>query len=249
MFKVFFGSMSRPKSARSNRNADEKDEVVMNEESGQIVQVPKIKPQNKLNIIFDLNGTLLSYHFKNSLMFESRLAQKTEDRMKQVRHEIVEDKDPGEWGKMMTVRFRPHLDELCEFLFSPEMKDKVRVAAWTFSGRGDASRELTELAFGKYTDQLEFIWSGSKGKHGFKDLGLVWDQFPDWNAENTILVDDSPSKIVHPENAFVIPTYRFDMAIQAASFQLDAGEEVQVDKELLNLVEFVKSHIIATTTE
>eukprot|EP00475_Leptophrys_vorax_P007547 TRINITY_DN1478_c0_g1_i1.p1 TRINITY_DN1478_c0_g1~~TRINITY_DN1478_c0_g1_i1.p1 ORF type:complete len:263 (+),score=46.86 TRINITY_DN1478_c0_g1_i1:52-840(+) len=259
--KIFKSAASAPrkdevKSAETS-SAKPANSFVMDEETGNEISLPTISPQSKLHIVFDLNGTLLSYHFLNSLMFDSKLAQRTGDRIVQSRSELIEHREPAMWGQSLSVRFRPYLDELLDFLFSPEMSDKVVVGAWTFSGKGQPARELAELAFGKYYDRLAFVWDGSKSRgknRSRKNLEDVWSEFPDWNAENTILVDDSPSKIVQPDNAYVIPTYHFVMALNHASAMMDGDDApvvqddevsgVQLDKELLNLMNFVKSKLL-----
>lgn len=66
---------------------------------------------------------------------------------------------------------------------------------------------------------LEFLWTqdqckvlpalpGSFKPQFTKDLNNVWQQFPSFNAENTLIFDDSAQKInLHPENHIHVPEF------------------------------------------
>jgi hypothetical protein len=218
------------------------------EASSDVLAVPKNDEKSvdssTLNIVFDLNGTLLSYHFLDTPSILSKLVSSKSRKPGQVDKFIVEeleDKEPVMWDADWCVRFRPHVDELLEFLFeTPELKGRVRVGAWTFSGKGEVAIDLARIAFGKYFEKIEFVWDGRKAtSRREKDLQRVYDAFPGWNANNTIIVDDSPYKIIQRENAYMIPTYEFHLALA----RYDDSREVQIDEELVKLKTYISQRL------
>ncbi|PNX72696.1 NLI interacting factor-like phosphatase [Trifolium pratense] len=112
------------------------------------------------------------------------------------------------------VFMRNHCREFLEFCF-----EKFVVAIW--SSRENNVKDLVRLLCGDMREKLLFIWDRSKcteselptpyqpnKKIVFKDLKKVWDdhQFKNFNAKNTLLVDDSPYKaLLNPPHTSVFP--------------------------------------------
>ena len=92
------------------------------------------------------------------------------------------------------IYLRPHLADLLQFCF-----DHFAVAIWTSSEQRNMQR-MVDAAF--HDKHLEFCWDRSvtlKDPTGpiaasLKNLQIVWEQFSQWGPNNTILIDDSPSK-------------------------------------------------------
>ncbi|KAE8666630.1 hypothetical protein F3Y22_tig00112495pilonHSYRG00034 [Hibiscus syriacus] len=76
-------------------------------------------------------------------------------------------------------------------------------------------RVLDELR--SFSDHFLFVWDQRKCKTAYKftyckDLNDVWNKFTDFNVLNTLLVDDSPRKMIHnPINNYICP-HSFDAA-------------------------------------
>ncbi|XP_057444839.1 uncharacterized protein LOC130737086 [Lotus japonicus] len=122
------------------------------------------------------------------------------------------------FGKNHLVFVRQHCREFLKFCF-----EKFVVAIWS-SKMSDNVEKLVEFLFQDMKGKLLFCWDHSyctsSGVHAptqlskemvFKDLNKVWDQFDDYNAKNTLLVDDSPYKaLLNPPHTAVFPdTYKY----------------------------------------
>jgi len=106
---------------------------------------------------------------------------------------------------------RPLLNEFFQYLF----KNFV-VGVWS-SCEEHNGKALVEEVFQQYQRRLVFQWFRSEctpnktaeNPYGTtKNLLNVWRQFPtSFNVDNTIIVDDSPEKCSHPQNALCPPTF------------------------------------------
>ncbi|KAE8705596.1 hypothetical protein F3Y22_tig00110422pilonHSYRG00181 [Hibiscus syriacus] len=89
------------------------------------------------------------------------------------------------------------------------------VAIWSSKIRHNMDRVLDKLRL--FSDHFLFVWDQSKCKTKdkftyCKDLNDVWNEFTDFNTLNTLLVDDSPRKMIHnPINNYICP-HSFDVA-------------------------------------
>jgi len=160
------------------------------------------KTGGPLCVVFDLNGTLVTYRRDVALDAED----------KEHKREIENDeaqKRSHVW-RGHSLRFRPHLDTLMKFLFE---EAKCRVACWTFSGREKHAKDLMRATFGKWADRIEFTYDGGDvpASTKAKDLNVIWKRHPEWATGRTILVDDSPKKAVRqPKHALIVETYHFE---------------------------------------
>ncbi|KAE8701480.1 hypothetical protein F3Y22_tig00110547pilonHSYRG00024 [Hibiscus syriacus] len=89
------------------------------------------------------------------------------------------------------------------------------VAIWSSNMRHNMDRVLDKLHL--FSDHFLFVWDQSKCKTEdkftyCKDLNDVWNEFTDFNALNTLLVDNSLRKMIHnPINNYICP-HPFDAA-------------------------------------
>jgi len=173
-----------------------------------------------LFLIFDLNGTLLSYHHKTQ----------RSDHPEWFRKHSFEELPLAEWTSYV-VHLRNHLTGLLDFLF--EQHPACHLAVWSFSGKNRASvQKLSEIVFGQYISRLEFIWSKYEAVRGKKCLEQVWESYPHWIRSRTLLIEDSMHKSCHREHTLVIPSFDFRR-------ELSCKEEMR-DTSLLDLVETLR---------
>ncbi|MBX9636017.1 MAG: HAD family hydrolase [Nitrosomonas sp.] len=146
----------------------------------------KSKPKKLL--ILDMNNVLVYRAFK--------YAQEQED------PETVQYNGSATLlgGKFWTWK-RPHLDSFLTYCF-----DNFTVAVWS-SARGENVKDLLDFVFTEnQKQQLLFFWDqshcttiaaadGGKKPLFLKELKHVWDAFPQYNQDDTILVDDSEEKM------------------------------------------------------
>lgn len=147
-----------------------------------------------LCLVFDLNGTLLAK--RTDLMSKYTPTQ--------------DSARPHKWKGVVALRYRPHLDDLLEYVFE---EAKCEVVVWTFSGNRKNARSLMRGAFGKYADRVQCLYTKAdveKRVKGKKDLNMVWSRFPSWDHDSTVLIEDSPDKTtLQPENAVIVKTFKF----------------------------------------
>ncbi len=115
------------------------------------------------------------------------------------------------------VYFRPYMHELVEFLL-----DNYKVAVWTSNIRENA-QSIVDIVFGDRANELLFVWSRSECDilphyKSLKHLSRVWNYYPAYGHNNTLLLDDSPEKVIGPKDCYVqVPAYKASMV----SKQLD----------------------------
>ncbi|KAI8376377.1 HAD-like domain-containing protein [Radiomyces spectabilis] len=136
--------------------------------------------------------------------------------------------------KQSSMYVRPYQAQFLQYIFS-----NFDVAVWS-TARPENVANMCRL-FGEFKDQIVMIWNRTHfgltqaeyyGKtKTVKDLERVWDYFDDeYNAYNTILLDDTPSKaVVQPYNS--IHLREFDHLLPTFS---QYG-----DNELLHVMEYL----------
>lgn len=171
----------------------------MNELTSQLHSLTLSPNKVKPLIILDLNGILISRKFVDEKISDTSSA-KTDN------SEIV--------GKFRIWK-RPGCDSFLDFLFS-----KFEVAV--FSSITRPNIEMTvKYIFGEKVSQLKFIYNQNncvkiskladnekENKRDItfcKNLQIVWNAFPEYNENNTLIIDDSPEKMVYnPSQAYFI---------------------------------------------
>jgi len=121
---------------------------------------------------------------------------------------------------------RPHVDEFLNFLFQ-----HFTVAVWTSAQKRNAEN-MIPLLLGNQSPPFLFVWDQSKCNADTlseeqwaeeltkpprkrrrrkrwlftKPLAKVWEAFPEYNATNTLLIDDSVEKTIeNPPGLFYCP--------------------------------------------
>lgn len=127
---------------------------------------------------------------------------------------------------------RPHMKSFLEFMF-----ENFNVAVWSSSKRKDLEKIVSEIFTKEQKSQLVFLWGQEKCEaveHSdsllkgvkslyMKNLSRVWEEFPEYDVENTIIVDDSKIKTDDEVNKV--------FQVVAEAWNKDNAE----DKYLLNL--------------
>lgn len=105
---------------------------------------------------------------------------------------------------------RPHLDVFLGYLFK-----YFDVAVWSSVKKWNVD-QLIPFIFNDYKEQLKFVWSQENceivenpdpeaNKPLFmKNLISVWEQFPQYDAGNTLLIDDNKDKTDNNPNICVL---------------------------------------------
>ncbi|CAO3623337.1 unnamed protein product [Cunninghamella blakesleeana] len=151
-------------------------------------------------LILDLNGTLLSRTRKRTGMF-----------------------------------VRPNINNFLNYIFK-----NFQVMVWSSAQKNSVNRMLQ--LFEQDINRLSLIWDRSdmgltieqfhSKSTTVKDLQKIWDTFDnnEFNATNTILIDDSPSKsVLQPYNCISISTFNHT----SSQFLLYG------DNELLNVIDYL----------
>lgn len=160
---------------------------------------PSQQPKKQL-LILDLNGTLIS-------------------RMK-----------CGKTKAKKPFYARPHYQAFLDFIFK-----HFEVMVWS-----SARQQNVERMCHIFTEPLKLVWSRShlqlsqqqfhSNTDTIKDLDIVWKHFlNEYNATNTIVIDDSPSKLVlQPYNLIHIRTFNYEEI-----------HEGYTDNELLKVMKYL----------
>ncbi|KAE8663852.1 hypothetical protein F3Y22_tig00112864pilonHSYRG00027 [Hibiscus syriacus] len=136
---------------------------------------------------------------------------------------------------------------LCEFM--QFCTQNFVVAIWSSKMRHNMDRVLDKLR--SFSDHFLFVWDQIKCKTVdkftyCKDLNDVWNEFTDFNVLNTLLVDDSPRKMIHnPINNYICP-HSFDAAFHSDDDALNKGGTIREYLENLlkapNVPDFVSDN-------
>lgn len=118
-----------------------------------------------LQVVLDLNGTLLNFTRDLGTLDSFHALQRRKNIRKPVRWITPE------WGTF-AVHFRPGLDDFLDWLFE---ESGFRVGCWTFSTAEEVERtlELGEIAFGRHSERLEFIFNRSHSP-GQSKIKVCW---------------------------------------------------------------------------
>eukprot|EP01107_Rhizomastix_libera_P005396 TRINITY_DN1878_c0_g1_i4.p1 TRINITY_DN1878_c0_g1~~TRINITY_DN1878_c0_g1_i4.p1 ORF type:complete len:132 (+),score=31.32 TRINITY_DN1878_c0_g1_i4:345-740(+) len=66
---------------------------------------------------------------------------------------------------------------------------------------------MENLTFCLYSEDCEYVIDPKDGRRkSRKNLGKIWEKFPQYGPHNSVLVDDSPLKIIQKQAAIVAPT-------------------------------------------
>ena len=150
------------------------------------------KKQSKPLLILDLNNVLVYREYQDALAPEQAAVIPSAVLI----------------GKRLTWK-RPHVDEFLEYIFS-----KFNVAVWSSAMQFNVDLQC-EFVFGDKRKQLVFEWDQSKclvePRPGapkplfIKPLQKIWSAFPQFSAEDTIIVDDSMEKMkVNPSKCVLL---------------------------------------------
>ncbi|KAI9228087.1 MAG: HAD-like domain-containing protein, partial [Piptocephalis tieghemiana] len=113
-------------------------------------------------------------------------------------------------SKPRKITLRPHLPSFLSFLFT-----HFSVMVWS-SARPESVDQMAQHVFEDRIRDLAAIWDrrsfllGSAYYHDsptIKDLAKIWEWQPCWGASNTLILDDSIEKIIHPANWISINTW------------------------------------------
>lgn len=142
-----------------------------------VKEVKEVK-ERKL-IIFDLNGVLIDRQYNKDRSYKPKIAGSS-----QIGHFLA-------WR-------RPRLDRLLNTVF-----EEYDVALWSSVSTWNIE-QFGKYAFGKHWKQLKFVFSQkeceavpglTKDRPLFlKNLATVWEKYPQYTQDNTLLVDDSAEK-------------------------------------------------------
>lgn len=174
------------------------------------------------NVILDLDSTVI-----NSL-------RPWEKQPKGLIGHHMKDGPDGKTGETEYIVYeRPHLQEFLDYLFA-----NFKVAVWTAASVDYAAFIIEEILLQKKPGRrLEFFFfdyhgglCNSSGAESPKDLQLVWNTFPSFTKNNTIIIDDYEAVYI-PQmcNSYPIPPFLADAR--------DATE----DEELLKLMKKMAS--------
>lgn len=81
------------------------------------------------------------------------------------------------------------------------------VAVWSSACKYNVNR-LLKYVFGDYSSKLTFVWDQSHCKLSddcfLKNLEDVWEKFPQYNENNTLIIDDTELKMKNNPKSCVI---------------------------------------------
>lgn len=157
---------------------------------------------NTILIVLDLNGTIIDSNHKRrkGAFFDFK-------------------------ARCKYVYYRPGMKKFLSFL---NEEPRIKIGIWTSCIASNAEVIISHV----FEDiPLEFCFNREEctelpgpGFRTIKNLDRIWEKFPQWNAQNTWIIDDSPEKLdKQPEN--LIPIKTFIAGIDVADDQV--LEEIQ----------------------
>jgi len=153
--------------------------------------------RKKLCVVFDIDETLIQFLNKTQINNTNWNAMSIEDKSS---FDYV-DNDGH------VIFLRPYLKEL--FRMFNANKDRFSVALWTYSEQeySEGIAKILRRECGLDDDFFLFTWGAEQitddgycGDECPKNLNVVWDNFPQFNTFNTIIVDDLYGNITHEYN-------------------------------------------------
>jgi TFIIF-interacting CTD phosphatase-like protein len=157
---------------------------------------------SKLNILLDLDETLINSIYPSEFDFES----KVEKAKKFTFYDM--DKD-------YIIFERPNLQEFLDYLFK-----NFKVSIWTAASKSYALFIIDKIILGNNPDRkLEYIFFdyhcgiSKKNSDSSKKLDMLWDYFEikGMNEDNTIIFDDNMDVYnSQPENCLIAKPFEFE---------------------------------------
>lgn len=178
---------------------------------------------NKLNIILDLDNTLLSAIPSEEFPWEDKEIEE-----KAVKFDI------HNMEHYYIIFERPHLQKFLDFIF-----DNFNVTIWSAASKNyvlfivkniilkKKNRHLKNILFSYHCSKSKKMYKG-----GVKKLKMLWEIFDltDYREDNTFIIDDLDNvKKIQPCNCYHIEEFEF--------FNKDSEK----DKELLKLEKFLEN--------
>ncbi|KAF9067100.1 hypothetical protein BDP27DRAFT_1226510 [Rhodocollybia butyracea] len=161
-----------------------------------------------------------------------------------------------------TVLSRPYVTPFREYLFHPETSRWLDTMVWS-SAQPHSVDHMVKRVFGDYTKNLKATWARDtldltpdkykKKSKTVKDLTKIWNAFPTFSAQNTLLIDDSTDKAnLQPWNHLFIKEYgeeerRHDMRVVPALRKNPAIKEPEFD--ISKLAERLRSNLRVNDAE
>lgn len=149
------------------------------------------KEREKLCVVFDIDETLIQFINKKQKPNIEWDNMSQEDKSQ---FEYVEHTDGH------VIFLRPYLRDL--FRMFNANKDRFSVGLWTYSDQ-EYSEGIAKMLKEQYeldNDFFLFTWGEEQIKGVPKNLKDVWNEFPQFNTFNTIIVDDLYGNIIHDSN-------------------------------------------------
>ena len=154
----------------------------------------------ELLVVFDIDETLIHYMGKQYRHLFYELEPEYQERL----NPIIDGDPDGEHGIIIP---RPYLQELFDYYKS---EPNIKIALWTYSEQEYAYHirdKLTELLdlgddfflFAYGAEDMIIEETGEEDDYP-KNLTKVYENFPQFNAFNTFIVDDAPGNIKHEIN-------------------------------------------------
>jgi len=192
--------------------------------------------KSKLLVVFDIDETLIQFINKK------QIANTNWNSMSEEQKNQFHYVNQGEH----VIFLRPYLMDL--FRLYNSNKDKYSVALWTYSEQ-EYSQDIASLLIknlGLDEDFFLFTWGAEQiaddgycGDECPKNLHAVWDNFPEFNTFNTIIVDDLYGNITHEynmNNCIIIQPYApFGRDKQRVSMSKELEDRALKDDALLQL--------------
>jgi TFIIF-interacting CTD phosphatase-like protein len=181
--------------------------------------------QNKINVILDIDETLLSAIPTEDIDFE-----KIKNKAKKIKYEPMEG--------YYILFLRPHLEKFLDFLF-----ENFNVSIWTAASKDYALYVIDKIILnGNPKRKIDYIFfsyhcnASKKLKKNTKDLSMLWDiyKIKGYNKDNTIIIDDYDEVYnIQKDNCiFVVPPFNF------------LSDNSENDRFLKDLIQKLKKHIL-----
>lgn len=125
-------------------------------------------------------------------------------------------------GGVKNLVTRPFLSDFLDFCF-----ENFDVGIWSSRSRDNVINILNLVISREHISKFLFIEGGGI----IKKLSMIWDQYPEYNTENTLIFDDTLRKIImNPRNNYVLlePWHRHNVK----DFSLNDGGDIRSYLEL-----------------
>ena len=187
-----------------------------------MTDVPHPQQRKKLNMVLDLDRTLL-----HSLS--------TDELTQEDAPKIAHNFDFTDMNGMYIVVHRPGLQEFLDMAF-----DNYNVSVWTSSTKPYAAFIIENILLSKKNRRIDnFFFSyhsgqSKKRRNTQKKLEMLWNEFglsPDFSPKNTFIIDDLTEVYdAQPSNTIIAPEFNIDATDE------DAMQAAIVDDFLYSLI-------------